>query len=96
MDQIDDSSCYVMPMMLEDPDRQSDFRRFLLTERGVQTSLFYPAIHEFTAYRERYGVQSLPRTERAARTEVTIPLYPHMSDADQRQVVQAIADGLRE
>jgi dTDP-4-amino-4,6-dideoxygalactose transaminase len=95
-DQIDDSSCYVMPMMLEDPDRQRDFRRFLLTERGVQTSLFYPAIHEFTAYRERYGVQSLPRTELAARTEVTIPLYPHMSDADQRQVVQAIADGLRE
>jgi dTDP-4-amino-4,6-dideoxygalactose transaminase len=93
-EQLADSSCYVMPIMLDDPARQRDFRRFLLTERGVQTSLFYPAVHQFTAYRERFGPLSLPRTELAAGTEVTIPLYPHMTEAEQGQVVGAIADGL--
>ena len=88
------SSCYVMPIMLAELDRQSEFRRFLRSERGVQTSLFYPAVHEFTAYRERLGPVALPRTELAARTEVTIPLYPHMSEGEQDQVVPAIEAGL--
>lgn len=93
-DQVAHSSCYVMPIMLDDPARQRDVRKFLLTERGVQTSLFYPAVHEFTAFRDRYGPLSLPRTELAARTEVTIPLYPHMTEAEQDHVVAALADGL--
>jgi dTDP-4-amino-4,6-dideoxygalactose transaminase len=83
-----------MPIMLEDAERRGAFRGFLREERGVQTSVFYPAIHEFTAYRERYGEQSLPRSERAARTEVTIPLFPHMTEGDLDQVVTAIEDGL--
>jgi dTDP-4-amino-4,6-dideoxygalactose transaminase len=33
---------------------------------------------------------SLPRTERRARG-VTLPLYPHMTDAEQDRVVDAIA-----
>ena len=51
----------------------------LREQHGVQTSLFYPAIHEFTAYRARFPGVSLPQTERAARSELTIPLYPHMT-----------------
>ena len=37
-----------------------------------------------------FGVQSLPRTERAARREVTLPLFPHMTDAQQDRVVEAL------
>ena len=46
-----------------------------MKHRGVQTSLFYPAVHEFTAYRERYGLPSLPRSEHIARAEITLPLF---------------------
>jgi dTDP-4-amino-4,6-dideoxygalactose transaminase len=88
------SSCYVMPVMLDDPERQAPFRERLLSAHGVQTSLLYPAIHEFSAYRERFPGVSLPRTELAARTEVTIPLYPHMSEAEQDQVIAAIEEAL--
>ena len=63
-------------------------------QRGLQTSIFYPAVHEFTAYRERYGEISLPRTELAARTEVTIPLYPHMTETEQDRVIASIEEGL--
>jgi dTDP-4-amino-4,6-dideoxygalactose transaminase len=84
------SSCYVMPIMLESPDRRAELRRVLREEHRIQTSILYPAIHEFSAYRERFPDVSLPRTEQAARSELTIPLYPHMSDADQQRVVNAI------
>jgi dTDP-4-amino-4,6-dideoxygalactose transaminase len=61
----------------------------------VQTSLLYPAIHEFTAY---LGSQPtpLPRAERLARTQVTIPLYPHLTEADQDRVVESVREGLAE
>jgi dTDP-4-amino-4,6-dideoxygalactose transaminase len=89
------SCCYVMPVMLEDPSRQGELRIALREKHGVQTSLFYPAVHEFTAYRERFDAVALPRTELAARSEVTLPLFTHMTAADQDRVVRALAEELR-
>jgi dTDP-4-amino-4,6-dideoxygalactose transaminase len=60
----------------------------------VQTSVFYPAVHEFAAYRGRVPNVSLPKTERAARTEVTIPLFPHLTDDQQDRVVGALRQEL--
>ena len=91
---VETSSCYVMPIMLREPERREEFRRLLLEDRGVQTSVFYPAIHEFSAYRERFPGVSLPRTELAARSEVTIPLYPHMTEEEQGRVCDAIEEAL--
>jgi dTDP-4-amino-4,6-dideoxygalactose transaminase len=88
-------SGYVMPIMLSEPGKQGEFRAHLRDKHGVQTSIFYPATHEFTAYRERFRGVSLPRTELAARTEVTIPLYSHMTDDEQDRVIAAIEDALR-
>jgi len=87
------SSCYVMPIMLARPERRPELRRFL-SARGIQTSILYPAIHEFTAYRERFPGVSLPRTEAAARAELTIPLFPHMTAAQQDRVLAALEEGL--
>ena len=88
------SSCYVMPVMLEDASRQARLRIALREEHRIQTSLFYPAVHEFTAYRARFPEVSLPKTERAARSEVTLPLYSHMTEADQDRVVAALLEEL--
>ncbi|MGI8594088.1 MAG: DegT/DnrJ/EryC1/StrS family aminotransferase, partial [Solirubrobacteraceae bacterium] len=84
------SSAYVMAILLEDPDRRPALRQALLAGHGIQTSIFYPAVHEFTAYRARFPGVSLPRTEWASRAEVTIPLYPHMTEEDQDRVCSAI------
>jgi dTDP-4-amino-4,6-dideoxygalactose transaminase len=87
------STCYVMPIVVDDEARRDDVRRFM-RERGVQTSLFYPAIHEFTAYRERFGATQLPRSEHIARAEVTVPLFPEMDEPTQDRVVAALAEAL--
>jgi dTDP-4-amino-4,6-dideoxygalactose transaminase len=88
------STCYVMPVVVDDESRRDDVRRQLRDRHGVQTSLFYPAIHEFTAYRERFGAASLPRSEHIARAEITIPLFPEMDEATQDRVVGALAEAL--
>lgn len=93
-DAVAASSCYVMPVMLEDPELQAPLRELMRERFGVQTSLLYPAIHEFSAYAEVQG--SLPRSELAARTNVTIPLYPDLAAEDQDRVVSAVREGLEE
>ena len=94
-DSIADSCCYVMPILVDEPDRRDGFMRALRERHGVQTSVFYPAVHEFTAYRERMPGVSLPRTEHASRAEVTIPLFPHMTLEEQDRVVEAIRTEIR-
>jgi dTDP-4-amino-4,6-dideoxygalactose transaminase len=86
------SSCYVMPVMLERPEVRDPLRSFMLDERRVQTSVLYTAIHQFSAYRGTG--QGLERSERASATQLTLPLYPHLTEADQDRVVAALADGL--
>jgi dTDP-4-amino-4,6-dideoxygalactose transaminase len=87
------SSCYVMPIMLEADGRQAQTSR-RMREQGIQTSIFYPSIHRFTAYRERFPDVSLPITELASRTELTLPFYPHMTHADQDRVVASLKEAL--
>ncbi len=91
---VDLSSCYVMPIMLADPSRRDEVRRIMRDEHGVQTSVLYPALHEFAVWRSTFGSVSLPRTELAARSEITLPLYPHMTAAEQDAVLVALEDAL--
>ncbi|PTL58474.1 DegT/DnrJ/EryC1/StrS family aminotransferase [Paraconexibacter algicola] len=91
---VDTSSCYVLPIMVA-PEVQGPLRIALREKHGVQTSLFYPSVHEFTAYRERFAGVSLPRTELASRCEVTIPLFPHLTEEQQDHVVRSIDQELR-
>jgi dTDP-4-amino-4,6-dideoxygalactose transaminase len=88
------SSCYVMPILTEDPGCRDGVRHDLRDRHGIQTSLFYPAIHEFSAYRERFDTPPLPHTERWARSEITIPLFLGMDEATQDRVVGAIAEAV--
>jgi dTDP-4-amino-4,6-dideoxygalactose transaminase len=85
------SSCYVMPTLLDDGIDRRAFRQEL-SARGIQTSILYPAIHEFTEYRRRFPDVSLPRTEDVARTQVTLPLFPHMTGDQVDRVCDAVAE----
>jgi dTDP-4-amino-4,6-dideoxygalactose transaminase len=89
---VDCSSCYVMPLVLDNPTLRDPLRQFLLEERRIQTSILYPAIHEFSAYRGDGA--ALPMSELVARAQITIPLFPELSHPDQDRVVDALREGL--
>jgi len=61
----------------------------------VQTSVHYPAVHQFGYYRERFGDVRLPHTEAFSRRELTLPLHPALSAADVDRVVEALAAATR-
>jgi dTDP-4-amino-4,6-dideoxygalactose transaminase len=89
-EEVERSSCYVMPVMLDDTEMRPDLQKRLLEGHGVQTSVLYAALQGLTAYRE-FDQPGLERSELAARTELTIPLYPHLTSEDQDRVVAALA-----
>ena len=90
--EVDASSCYVMPVLVDRPELRDGVRAFMLEERRVQTSILYPAIHEFSAYAGADA--ALPRSEHVARAELTLPLFPDLREHEQDRVVAALRDGL--
>ncbi len=86
------ASCYVMPVLLAEPARRPAVRAVMRERHAVQTSVLYPAVHRLSAYADAGA--SLPRAERIARSELTLPLHSHLTEAEQDRVVAALADGL--
>jgi dTDP-4-amino-4,6-dideoxygalactose transaminase len=63
--------------------------------RGIQTSIHYPIIPDFQAYRAAYrSSDSIPLIRQWAPREVTLPLYAGLRDADVDSVVLAVAESL--
>jgi dTDP-4-amino-4,6-dideoxygalactose transaminase len=93
-EEVGRSSCYVMPVMLRDPELRDPLRTMLAEQHGVQTTVLYPSISQFSAYAEPGS--SLPRCELAAATQLTLPLYPHLGDERQDRVVAALRVSLAE
>jgi dTDP-4-amino-4,6-dideoxygalactose transaminase len=88
------SSCYIMPITVEDEAVRDPLRRIMQDRFEIQTSILYPSV---TGLSEYSGMATpLPRTELAARTEITLPLFPHMSEAQQQDVLDALGAGLEE
>jgi dTDP-4-amino-4,6-dideoxygalactose transaminase len=87
------SSCHIMPVLLPEGVERKAFIDHLRAD-GIQTSIHYPPVHTFTYYRKRFPEVSLPKTERAADREVTLPLYPGMNAETMDLVVTAVRSAL--
>jgi dTDP-4-amino-4,6-dideoxygalactose transaminase len=88
------SSSHILPIVLPDGTDRLQFME-QMKSFGIQTSIHYPPIHKFKIYSE--GTKSrwdLPITEDVANREVTLPLYPTMSEEDVSTVVQSVRDSL--
>ncbi|MEZ5060998.1 MAG: DegT/DnrJ/EryC1/StrS family aminotransferase [Solirubrobacterales bacterium] len=90
---LDCSSCYLMGVLAPDAATRRTLRERLASEHGVQTTM-YPAVHLFTAYIEAYGEVSLPVTERVADGLFSIPLFPHITEAQQERVAAALRESV--
>jgi dTDP-4-amino-4,6-dideoxygalactose transaminase len=67
--------------------------RSALDERGVQTSVHYPPIHTFSAYRSK-SRRPLPQTDAVAERLLTLPLYGRMTDEQADTVIDALLQTL--
>ena len=84
-------SNYIFPVVLEGADAaRRDAVRDSMHERGIQTSIHYPAVHRFSSF-EPYR-RPLPKTEHVSDSLVTLPMHGRLSGDD----VSRIAETLRE
>jgi dTDP-4-amino-4,6-dideoxygalactose transaminase len=88
------TSCHhILPILLP---LGTDRIRFMegLKAHGVQTSIHYPPVHHFQIYHDTWKERGmdLPITEEVAAREVTLPLYPTMSEEQVEWVAQAIKE----
>jgi dTDP-4-amino-4,6-dideoxygalactose transaminase len=91
-------SYHLMPVLLPgDAGRQAFMEG--MRAAGIQTSIHYTPIHRFTFFQGRYGSQypmgALPKTEDVASRQVTLPLYPGMTDLQVQLVAETAISQLR-
>jgi dTDP-4-amino-4,6-dideoxygalactose transaminase len=65
--------------------------RAKLAEQGVQTSLHYPPVHRFSAYREEVD---LPLTEEYARRAISLPLFPTITEEQIGLVMAGLGEAI--
>lgn len=74
-------SNYVFPIVIKGANRdQRDALRNHIHERGVQTSVHYPAVHRFSSFKGYYV--DLPLTDQYVESTLTLPMYAKLSEQD--------------
>jgi dTDP-4-amino-4,6-dideoxygalactose transaminase len=82
-------SNYIMPIVLKDSTTANRDRvREKLHSLGIQTSIHYPAVHQFSIYRQ-YGAL-LPLTDYVSGNEITLPMYGKLREEDVHFIVKSL------
>jgi dTDP-4-amino-4,6-dideoxygalactose transaminase len=94
LDSIGESSYHIMPVLLPDGINRHEFMA-TLRAAGVQSSIHYPPIHQFSDFIAEHADLDLPNTIEIGARQVTLPLHPGMSDSQVEYVVRAIGDAIQ-
>jgi dTDP-4-amino-4,6-dideoxygalactose transaminase len=87
------SAYHLMPVVLSSEISRPDVMTHLRS-RGIQTSIHYPPIHQFTYYRGRTECAGLNHTEYLGRRILTLPLFPHMTYGQVKLVCNCLHDAV--
>ena len=83
-------SNYIMPVILENSTAEKrESIRNQLHEKGIQTSVHYPAVHHFSIYKD--FTKHLPITDYISDNEITLPMYGTLT----KDNVQFICESLK-
>lgn len=90
------SAAHLMPVILPERLNRVGFMESMKAQ-GIQTSIHYPPVHRFSAYRSIAGEQehALPWTDAAGDREVTLPLYAGLGEDGVAQVLDAVSQSFK-
>ena len=85
-------SYHIMPILLDKKiERQKVIQH--MKQSGIQTSIHYPPIQSFTAYKNLVG--STPKAQFVCEHELTLPLYPTMTFEEVDLVCEELVKAIR-
>lgn len=88
-------SNYIMPIVLKDSTVENRDRiREALHSKGIQTSIHYPAVHQFSIY-QKYKVD-LSITEYVCKNEITLPMYSKLKESEVHFICESLFNCLSE
>jgi UDP-4-amino-4,6-dideoxy-N-acetyl-beta-L-altrosamine transaminase len=87
---------HIYPVLLKNIDRREIY--FRLREKGILSQIHYIPVHLQPYYRDLFGYRegAFPCSEHYYNHELTIPLYPKMTDKDVAYVIESIMEILGE
>jgi dTDP-4-amino-4,6-dideoxygalactose transaminase len=85
------SAYHIFPILLSEGIDRAAFIS-TLKSKGIQISVHYPPVHQFSYYKNRYFTSNLPLTELVGQTEVTLPLHPLMTEKDVAYICRSIKE----
>jgi dTDP-4-amino-4,6-dideoxygalactose transaminase len=91
-DSPEGGSHHLFPILLKDGTQRANLMAALASQ-GIQTSIHYPPICDFSFYKQLWTAgfdHQLPQTKAIAAQEVTLPLFPYMTTVQLEEVVEAI------
>ena len=66
----------------------------LLKQAGIQSSIHYPPFWDFSAYRGQFLPSETPITAEICRRQLTLPLFPTMTEQEVDKVCNALLEAL--
>ncbi len=82
-------SNYIFPVVLDSSDGvYRDYIRNKLHQKGIQTSVHYPAVHRFSIYKNDY--LDLPNTDYVSNNEITLPMYSSLKKEEISYIVKSL------
>jgi dTDP-4-amino-4,6-dideoxygalactose transaminase len=89
------SSYHIFPVLLAEEISREKLMEDL-KQKGIQSSIYYPPIHLFSSYRNRFGTKKemLPKTEFIGEHELTLPLHPLMKVEDIKYICDVISQSV--
>ena len=91
---VERSACYVMPVLLEDAARASGARAHARRRTGCRPACSIPRLHELQRLRRGRAPAAARAPRTSPRAQLTLPLYPHLDEARQDLVVEALRSAL--
>ena len=95
---MEDHAWHLFPLVLN-PKASISRNQFIekMAEARIGTSVHYKPLHQMTYYKQRYGLrpEDFPNAEKTWQGNVTLPLYPFMSEEDLSYICQTVHTILR-
>jgi dTDP-4-amino-4,6-dideoxygalactose transaminase len=88
-----ESVYHILPVLLpEGCDRKAVIES--LKAKGIQSSIHYPAFWSFTAYSGEFSPESAPVAASICERELTLPVFPTMTDEEVDMVTTALLEAV--